>query len=66
MDLDIAFLWDLELDGNGAWSPAETKAEKDQRHADAAAMCADCPALALCRALPKKGRTGVIAGEVIR
>ena len=65
-DLDIAFLWDLELDGNGAWAPAETKAQQRQRHEDAKAMCLDCPALALCQALPTKGRTGVIAGRVIR
>ena len=65
-DLDIAFLWDLEIDGNGAWAPAETKAQQRQRHEDAKAMCLDCPALALCQALPTKGRTGVIAGRVIR
>lgn len=66
-DLTQAFLWDLELDGNGAWTPAETKEQQQQRHEDAKALCAtECPALALCQQLPTEGRTGVIAGRVIR
>lgn len=66
LDLDIAFLWDLELDCGGQQALAETKAAREQRHNDAIAMCHDCPALALCAAQSVEGRQGVIAGKVIR
>lgn len=61
-----AFMWDLDLDNNGRWGLAETNAQRAERHAEAKRMCRDCPALALCQAQSTEGRTGVIAGRLIR
>lgn len=64
-DLTLTYLWDLELDNNGAWGLAETREARHERHREAKRMCMDCPALHLCKRLDTTGRQGVIAGRVV-
>lgn len=64
-DLELAYLFDLELDNNGHMPLAEKRSQREARHAEAINLCRDCPALQLCAAEPIDGRQGVIAGRVV-
>ena len=55
---DNAWLFDYEHHG-------ETTGMRRQRHQEAKAMCADCPALDLCQRQSFPGAAGVIAGRVV-